>query len=204
MLRRPRLRLFSWVEYQVPEEHIFISLARYSSWKCCHFGWPSVRTLKEECNRASRSAAASPAPALALLIIVAPFGPDSSPLSGTIAGVNSLGQTTFIVSDSTVESNAPLIVTGSLTTRAAIIKLAVTFVGGSDYLSYILALPGGTATLGAACGLTDGAAVCTEALNGAVKTRETISAPGPLVDDVAPTAAPTASGGGGSSAPAPT
>ncbi|KAJ7461629.1 hypothetical protein FB451DRAFT_1404859 [Mycena latifolia] len=134
--------------------------------------------------------AASPTPAL--LTVVAPFSPDSSPVSGTIVGVNSLGQTTYILSESTVESNMPLAAT-------------VTLIEGSDYMSYTLALPDldATLTLGAACGIKDGVAVCTEAVNGVMST-ETISAPGSWVIDVVATATPTAGGGGSSSAPAPT
>ncbi|KAJ7461621.1 hypothetical protein FB451DRAFT_1181342 [Mycena latifolia] len=145
-------------------------------------------------------AAASPAPAL--VTVAVPFDADRDPISGTIAGIDSLGRTTYILPITTVESNTPFDAT-------------VTLVEGSDYLSLTVdvAAQSLTAPFGAACGLKDGAAVCTEVFAGALTTTETISAPSSLVIDVAQTAAPASSmpsagsspptGSGSSSAPVP-
>ncbi|KAJ7461612.1 hypothetical protein FB451DRAFT_1404843 [Mycena latifolia] len=134
---------------------------------------------------ATKFAAAAPAPALVTVLV--PFGALTFPISATIAGVNSLGQTTYIISEGEVVSSTPE-------------ALTVTLVEGSDYMSYTVDVSS-VGNVGAACGLIDknGTAVCTEAADGKTAT-VTNTFTGSWVLDVASTAAP----GGSTSAPAPT
>ncbi|KAJ7461611.1 hypothetical protein FB451DRAFT_1268703 [Mycena latifolia] len=122
--------------------------------------------------------AASPAPALVTIVAPAELGGESTALSGVIAGVNSLSQTTYIVSESTVVDSTPVAAT-------------VTVVEGSDYMSYtaVLAAASTSLAVGGACTLKDGTAICTEADSDGTVTTETLKHPGSWILDV-PTSTP--------------
>ncbi|KAJ7461615.1 hypothetical protein FB451DRAFT_1181336 [Mycena latifolia] len=93
--------------------------------------------------------AASPAPALVTIVVPAGLAGESTALSGVIAGVNSLSQTTYIVSASTVIDSTPVAATVSLNPSAT----PVTVVEGSDYVSYTAVLAEPSTTLGAVGGI---------------------------------------------------
>ncbi|KAJ7468040.1 hypothetical protein FB451DRAFT_1560559 [Mycena latifolia] len=146
---------------------------------------------------AMQFATASPAPALVTVVAPPIAEGNDTPYPGSIAGVDSLGRTTYVLSDSMMGSDTLVVVTATL-------------VEGSDYMSYTVSLPEDlvpeSVPLGAECGLGGGTGVCTGA-----SATITMSALGSWIIDVPQTVAPGSSaptvpptGSGTSSAPAPT